>query len=216
MRSVAISARMDVTWMEKNGACNDPSGKLRLERLRQALDQGIDLKRRVVEELRPSLLDSMGLFAALRWQSEETCKRAGFRCTERYPEEEPRLNRAGAIALFRLVQEALTNAAKHSAAANVDITFDVTDTDIVLTVHDDGVGASASDLSRPRAHGLAGMRHRVNVLGGRLDITTGPAVGTKIRASVPLANVQDPAPSEADSSGTFPAPSWATTSRAAS
>jgi signal transduction histidine kinase len=200
---VLLSARMDVTWMEKNGPSDDANVKLHLERLRQALDQGIDLKRRVVEELRPTLLDSMGLFAALRWQAEETCARAKFRCNERYPDDEPRLNRAGAITLFRVVQEGLANAAKHSKADTVDITFEVTDTEILLTIHDDGIGAQASDLSRPRSHGLAGMRHRVNVLGGRLDITSGPTVGTTIFVRVPLANVQAPTEGDPDPSGTF-------------
>jgi hypothetical protein len=210
-----LSARMDVTWMEKHGLADDSNVKLRLERLRQALDQGIDLKRRVVEELRPTLLDSMGLLAALRWQSEETCARANFRCTEKYPDTEPRLSRAGAIALFRVVQEALANAAKHSKAENVDITFEVTDTEIVLTIRDDGIGAPASDVSKPRSHGLAGMRHRVNMLGGRLDISSGPDVGTTIHVRVPLANVREPVAGDADPSDSISALPCAAGSEAA-
>ena len=84
-----LAARMDVTWMQRHVAIGDSDIAKRLERLKQVLDQGIDLKRRVVEELRPTLLDTMGLLAALRWQSEETCKRADLRCNERFPDEEP-------------------------------------------------------------------------------------------------------------------------------
>jgi protein-histidine pros-kinase len=80
---VPLAARMDVTWMQ-HAAGDDADVKMRLERLKQVLDQGIELKRRVVEELRPTLLDTMGLLAALRWQSEETCRRADLRCTERF------------------------------------------------------------------------------------------------------------------------------------
>ena len=180
---ILLAARMDVTWMERHRLGEDASVKQRLERLRKVLDQGIELKRRVVEELRPTLLDTMGLLAALRWQTEETCKRANLRCTERYPDEEPRLNRAGAIALFRVVQEALANVAKHAKASNVDITFEVANQEVILTVHDDGVGAAPTDLARPRSHGIAGMRHRINVLGGRLDISSGPGRGTTVQVT---------------------------------
>ena len=191
--------------MERHGPGEDASVKQRLERLRKVLDQGIELKRRVVEELRPTLLDTMGLLAALRWQSEETCKRANLRCTERYPDEEPRLNRAGAIALFRVVQEALANVAKHAKASNVEITFEISNQEVILTVHDDGVGAAPTDLARPRSHGIAGMRHRINVLGGRLDVSSGPGRGTTVQVRVPLENVIEAAGSDADNSGTHAA-----------
>jgi signal transduction histidine kinase len=202
---ILLAARMDVTWMERHGPGEDASVRQRLARLRNVLDQGIELKRRVVEELRPTLLDTMGLLAALRWQSEETCKRANLRCTERYPEVEPRLNRAGAIALFRVVQEALANVAKHAKASNVDITFEISNQEVILTVHDDGVGAAPMEMTRPRSHGIAGMRHRINVLGGRLDVSSGPDRGTTVQVRVPLQNVTEAVGSDADDSGTFAA-----------
>ena len=167
------------------------------------LDQGIELKRRVVEELRPTLLDTMGLLAALRWQSEETCRRAELRCTERFPDEEPPFNRAGAIALFRVVQEALANVAKHARASEVEIALELTDRDVVVTVQDNGVGAASEDLTRPRSHGLAGLRHRIQMLGGRFDITSAPNRGTTVRVQVPLANVMRAADADSDDSGTF-------------
>jgi signal transduction histidine kinase len=202
---ILLAARMDVTWMERHQLGEDASVKQRLERLRKVLDQGIELKRRVVEELRPTLLDTMGLLAALRWQSAETCKRANLRCTERYPDDEPRLNRAGAIALFRVVQEALANVAKHAKASNVEITFQISNQEVIVTVHDDGVGAAPADLARPRSHGIAGMRHRINVLGGRVDVSSGPGRGTTVRVRVPLENVTVAAGSDADDSGTHAA-----------
>jgi signal transduction histidine kinase len=199
---VLLAARMDVTWMQRRAAEDDAEVKKRLERLKQALDQGIELKRRVVEELRPTLLDTMGLVAALRWQSEETCRRADLRCTERFPEEEPQFNRAGAIALFRVVQEALANVAKHARASEVDIALELTDRDVVVTVRDNGAGAARTDLNRPRSHGIAGIRHRIQVLGGRLDIASEPGRGTTVRATVPLASVSRTAADDCDS-GTF-------------
>jgi len=122
---------------------------------------------------------------------------------------EPRLNRAGAIALFRVVQEALANVAKHAKASNVDITFEISNQEVVLTVHDDGVGAAPADMTRPRSHGIAGMRHRINVLGGRLDVSTGPGRGTTVQVRVPLQNVTGAAGADADDSGRFAAVPWA-------
>lgn len=200
---VLLAARMDVTWMQKHAAGDDAAVQQRLERLRQVLDQGIELKRRVVEELRPTLLDTMGLLAALRWQSEETCRRADLRCTERFPEDEPQFNRAGAIALFRVVQEALANVAKHAKASEVDIGLELTDGEVVVTVRDNGSGAAQAALSRPRSHGISGIRHRIQVLGGRLDITSEPGRGTTVRATVPLSSVSGTSADDCDS-GTYP------------
>jgi len=200
---VLLAARMDVTWMQRHAAGDDADVRMRLERLKQVLDQGIELKRRVVEELRPTLLDTMGLLAALRWQSEETCRRADLRCTERFPDEEPPFNRAGAIALFRVVQEALANVAKHAGASEVEVALELTDRDVVVTVQDNGIGAAPADLDRPRSHGIAGLRHRIQVLGGRLDISSAPNRGTTIRVRVPLANVIRTAGVDDGDSGTF-------------
>lgn len=207
---VLLAARMDVTWLQQHAAGEVADVKNRLERLKQVLDQGIDLKRRVVEELRPTLLDTMGLLAALRWQSEETCRRAELRCTERFPDEEPPFNRAGAIALFRFVQEALANVAKHARASEVEIALELTDRDVVVTVKDNGVGAAPADLTRPRSHGIAGLRHRIQVLGGWLDISSAPDRGTRVRARVPLVNVLRTASGDDGDSGRFATVPWAT------
>jgi hypothetical protein len=138
---VLLAARIDVTWLQHNPAGPDDYG-MRLDRIRTALDQGIDLKRRVVEELRPTLLDTMGLVAALRWQIEETCRRADLTCRQQFPEDEPVFSRAGAITLFRVVQEALANVIKHSRARQVDIALECIDQHVLLTIGDDGVGST--------------------------------------------------------------------------
>jgi signal transduction histidine kinase len=205
---VLLAARMDVTWMQRHPEGDVAEVRKRLERLKEALDEGIDLKRRVVEELRPTLLDTMGLLAALRWQSDETCRRANLRCTERFPEEEPRFSRAGAIALFRVVQEALVNVAKHAKASDVDIALELTERDVLVTVQDNGVGAAPKDLNRPRSHGIAGIRHRIQVLGGQLDISSVPGRGTTLRVRVPLSSVMTAGAEDGDS-GTFRTLPWA-------
>jgi len=204
---VLLAARMDVTWLQHNPAGPDDYC-MRLDRIRTALDQGIDLKRRVVEELRPTLLDTMGLVAALRWQIEETCRRADLTCRQQFPEDEPAFSRAGAITLFRVVQEALANIIKHSRAREIDIALECNDQNVVLTIGDDGVGSTPEALIRPKAHGIAGMRHRVHVLGGRLDITTVPLGGTRICVQVPLASVVQSMGEDTEVPGTFVTIPW--------
>lgn len=206
---VLLAARMDVTWMQQNPPRDPGDFRERLERVRAALDHGIDLKRRVVEELRPTLLDTMGLVAALRWQLEETCKRANLRYDEQFPDDEPPFSRAAAITLFRVVQEALTNVIKHARASEVRVSLEVTREHVELTIRDDGIGSTPDALSRPRSHGIAGMRHRVHVLGGRVDIATAPGAGTRIRVQVPLANVLQPTGADTGTSGVFAAIPWA-------
>lgn len=186
---VLLAARMDVTWMQQDPRHDRNDIDERLERVRKALDQGIDLKRRVVEELRPTLLDTMGLVPALRWQLEETCKLANIKCRDRFPDEELQFNRSGAITLFRILQEALVNIVKHSGATEVEASLEVTREHVILSVQDDGAGATREDLGRPQSHGIAGMRHRVQVLGGRLDIVSSPGRGTRVRVKVPRARV---------------------------
>jgi signal transduction histidine kinase len=183
-----VGARMDISWAEQHLAGDDPELKKRLHRVQQNLSAGVDLKRRIIEELRPTLLDNVGLFAALRWQLKETCGGAGLKCTESYPDEEPKFTSETAIALFRIAQEAFTNILKHSAAKSIDITLDMDEDAIVMQISDDGKGIPAGRLTAIGSHGLASMRHRVRALGGRLDIRSPPSGGTILLVRIPAIN----------------------------
>lgn len=180
-----LAARMDVTWLAHHETADQDARQMRLRRVLDVLAQGIDIKRRVIEELRPTLLDTMGLVAALRWQLQETCGRGGVRCAGHFPEVEPVVDPRTAIALFRVVQEALTNVVKHAYARHVDVTLEVSDSHILLVVADDGQGLAQTDMSQPLAHGLAGMKHRIAAVGGTLKTGVSPTGGAEIRALVP-------------------------------
>jgi signal transduction histidine kinase len=182
-----VGARMDVSWAEQHLSTNDSDTKQRLHRVQQSLAAGVDLKRRIIEELRPTLLDNVGLFAALRWQLKETCSSAGLKCMEAFPDEEPPFTSEAAIALFRIAQEAFTNIAKHSGAKSVDIALDLDDDTVVMQISDDGRGIPASRLTAIGSHGLASMRHRVRALGGLLDVRSPPAGGTSLLVRIPAA-----------------------------
>jgi len=108
-----------------NSATSDPAIEQRFKRIHESLSAGVDLKRRVVEELRPTLLDNMGLFAALRWQFKETCRRTGLNCTETIPDSELVFNPDAAIGVFRIAQEALTNILKHAEAKSADLAIGI-------------------------------------------------------------------------------------------
>jgi signal transduction histidine kinase len=181
-----VAARMDLSWLQQRLPTSDPAIEQRFRRIHESLSAGVDLKRRVVEELRPTLLDNMGLFAALRWQFRETCRRAGLKCTESIPESEPRFNPDAAIGVFRIAQEALTNILKHAEAKTADLSIGIDGETFVLRISDDGKGIPPSRLQTIASHGLATMRHRVTALGGSWDVRSGGSGGTVLTALIPL------------------------------
>jgi signal transduction histidine kinase len=185
-----IAVKMDISWLQKHtpGAA-EPDMKTRWTRVLQALDEGVDFKRRVVENLRPTLLDNMGLLPAVRWITQETCTRAGLRCVESYPEEEPQLIDDAAIMIFRLMQESLTNIVKHAQATEVHVAVTMDASDLTVTVTDNGVGIDSDRREAVGSHGLATMRHRVRSFGGSIEIGTPAEGGTRVRARLPLAHI---------------------------
>lgn len=191
--AVLVAVKMDLSQLKRHLPSGMPDIEKRWDRIQSSLSEGIDLKRRVVEQLRPTLLDNMGLSAALKWQLQESCGRAGLTCRDRCPVEEPVLTGEAAIAIFRVVQESLTNIVKHAHASSVDLRLDVRDDRLVVSVQDDGVGIPLERRNVSGAHGLASMRHRVRSLGGELTIEAGDqGRGTCVRISIPLYGIRPP------------------------
>ena len=181
-----VAARMDLSWLQHRLSTSDPAIEQRFKRIHECLSAGVDLKRRVVEELRPTLLDNMGLFAALRWQFKESCRRTGLRCTESIPETELRFTSDAAISVFRVAQEALTNILKHAEARSADLAIDIQQDTFVLRISDDGKGMMPPRLPTIPSHGLASMRHRIAALGGSWEVSVPPEGGTTVTARIPL------------------------------
>jgi signal transduction histidine kinase len=181
-----VAARMDVSWLEDRVATGDPEVQAHFKRVHEALQAGVEVKRRVVENLRPTLLDNLGLFPALRWQVADSCGRAGLHCTERYPPEELDLTPEASIAIFRIVQEALTNILKHARAHNVEISIESGHQALIVRVRDDGVGLPLEPRQGLRGHGLAAMRHRAAGLGGQWHVLRMTGGGTEIEVRLPL------------------------------
>jgi signal transduction histidine kinase len=184
-----VAARMDVSWIEDRMPTDDSEVQEHFKRVHEALQAGVDVKRRVVENLRPSLLDNLGLFPALRWQVADSCGRAGLRCIEHYPKEELLLTPEASITVFRMVQEALTNILKHARAASVEITVEERAPWLIVRIRDDGVGVPLERLRALQSHGLAAMRQRATGLGGTWQLRNPAGGGTEIEVRLPLQRV---------------------------
>jgi signal transduction histidine kinase len=181
-----VAIKMDLAQLAKKFDITHPDIQLRWQRIQNAISAGVDLKRRVIEELRPTLLDNMGLIAALRWQAEQTCSQAGITLRASFPEEEPELDTNTSIAIFRVAQESLTNIVKHARATAVGLTLHVIDGGLTLTIQDNGVGLSSSATERSGAHGLLSMKHRVRAIGGTFFAGSVEPHGTRIVVRVPF------------------------------
>jgi signal transduction histidine kinase len=183
-----VSMRMDFSQLRRRVQLPDAAAEERWARIDAGLKAGVDLKRRVIEELRPTLLDNMGLVVALRWQAEQSCQQGNIKLIAHLPEAEPELNSEAAIAVFRTVQEALANVLKHSQASEVRLTMTVQGDSATITVEDNGVGLSADAASRSGSHGLKQMKFRMQAIRGGFEIGPGPIRGTITTIRFPIAS----------------------------
>jgi signal transduction histidine kinase/DNA-binding response OmpR family regulator len=158
----------------------------RAESIARLIDQTIESVRRISTELRPSILDVLGLGAAIEWAAEEFQTRTGTRCHVDLLNDAPKIDPERAIAIFRIFQEALTNIARHSNATRVDVQLAGDDASLSLEVHDNGVGASDEQLSAKGSLGILGMRERALLLGGEFLISGAPNQGTLVKVRIPL------------------------------
>jgi PAS domain S-box-containing protein len=149
------------------------------------VNDAVATTRRIVTDLRPSILDDLGLSAALRWQAAEFGKHSDARVHVEAADTDHQPGRDVALALFRIFQETLTNVARHAKATEVWVKLTATADAFVLQIRDDGVGLSANDLSKPASHGLRGIRERAQQVGGDVTVSSQPGAGTTVVISVP-------------------------------
>jgi signal transduction histidine kinase len=177
------AAKMDLSWLQSRLVA-EAAVQQRLQQLGAALDEAMDVKRRVVEDLRPSLLDHFGLATALRAYLETLSTKSGLACEVRIAGEEP-VPKEVAIALFRVVQEALTNIVRPAAARSVRLTLTSDERAYSLTLEGDGAGVDLASPDFAWSQGLASLRHRVRALGGQLALHAAPALGTVLEVQIP-------------------------------
>jgi signal transduction histidine kinase len=176
--------KMDIAWVARRidaGSIVAP----KLDEMSRATDEVIGAVRRISAELRPGILDDLGLRAAIEWQAEEFARRTGVPCAVRAEVGDLRLDRGLATTVFRIFQEALTNVARHASATRVEVSLGLERGNLRLEVADDGVGVPAGG-PRIGALGLLGMRERARRAGGDCLVTRGPQGGTRVIVTVPL------------------------------
>jgi signal transduction histidine kinase len=183
--------KMDVAWLARRLASLSPvvpeAVLQRLQSMQQLMDASIMTVRRMATDLRPAVLDDLGLTAALEWQARELERRSGLTVLFTGPGDEAPLDRPRATALFRIFQELLTNIARHAQARTVEATMRVEGQAVVLEVSDDGRGMSEKDQSSGGSLGLLGIRERALAVGGSFSIDAAPGEGTRARVAIPLA-----------------------------
>lgn len=181
--ALLTAAKLDVARLKSKIDATAPDVSERLKHLTETLNSGIALKRRIIEDLRPSSLSNLGLTAALEILTREYAERAGIDVETSL--EPVQLPDAAQLTVYRMVQEALTNIGKYAKASKVLVSVHGYPTHVAVQVRDNGVGFDPGSV-RPTSHGLAGMRHRVEAAGGRLTLTSRPGNGTLLSAVLPL------------------------------
>lgn len=185
MGSLLTATKFELLRLRK--ASDEAQRGERLQQVAQRLDEIVAIKRRIIEDLRPSALQHLGLTNALELLCREVGERTGLQIELRL--QGLRLADEAEITLYRLVQEALTNVQKYAKAQRVEVQLQAQGGELLLQVADDGQGF---DTRAPRVarHGLAGMRHRVEALGGQFELHSAPGQGTQVRARLPLPQLQ--------------------------
>ncbi len=181
-----IGAMMDVAWIEQHDSQLTPDTTMRLGRVKDGLRGAIDLARRMVEELRPTLLDSVGLFAALSWQFRRGCAHAGIEYTESYPESVPDMDPESLIALFRIAQESFNVALRREAVSAVTLSIDTTEDELMVQLADDGKQSPADAHGDRASVPMLSVFHRVKQLNGQAVMSSSPDRGSIIRVTIPL------------------------------
>jgi len=182
--------KLDLAWLAAQlGASRHESDSSLLEKARSMsdlIDLTIDQVRRIASELRPGVLDDLGLSAALEWQASEFETRTGIRCHVQFDADAEAVPPEHATAMFRIFQEALTNVARHAQAKNVTVVLEKQNGAWLLTVEDDGRGITDAELQASGSLGLLGMRERAHLLGGETTIRRGDPSGTVLSVALPL------------------------------
>jgi len=183
--------KMDAHWLSRKLATEHNMLPLQECALSMVglLDSAVIATRRIITELRPTLLDDLGLLDALKWQSAQFQKRTGIECRVDYVDDENienTLDKTQLINLFRIFQETLTNVARHSGASRVGVELHQDDEEVVLSISDNGCGLPEGHIFASTSYGIRGMRERVVQLGGKLKLGTPPGGGFSVTVAVPV------------------------------
>ncbi|PRC94295.1 PAS domain-containing sensor histidine kinase [Solimicrobium silvestre] len=177
--------RIDFNGLANQLATSDPAIAARLDAIDQVIIRTVDATRLICEELRPGMLDDLGFEAAITSYARSFTKRFGVPCDLLLDREDYGLDKYLSTAIFRIVQEALTNIARHAQASHAMVALQDCDNGLLLTIADDGIGLPTELTDERKTFGILGMKERVNMLGGRIAIDSAPGRGTHIEVNIP-------------------------------
>jgi signal transduction histidine kinase len=186
--------KMDVDLLSETIALDRTDLLERTDAMRDLLDSTVATTRRISADLRPLVLDDLGLGAAAEWLAQTFSQRTHVPCGLNVDAACCQLGEPHASAVFRILQESLTNVAKHAQAKRVEVRLERSGDDAVLTVIDDGVGMDTAARPNPRSFGLRGIGERVMLLGGEMKIASRPGAGTTLVVRIPLVRAGAQAP----------------------
>jgi signal transduction histidine kinase len=178
--------KMDISWLNKRITTDDEAVKRKVTEILSLIDDTVRTVRRISSDLRPGVLDDLGLLAALEWQSGEFEKRTGIPIQFVSTAGDIHLGKGEAIGVFRVYQEALTNITRHARATAVRTTLEHEGNDLVLTIEDNGIGYDIQEKQNGHTLGLVGMNERAIMLGGGLYMESEAGKGTKVILRIPI------------------------------
>ena len=177
--------KMDISWLSKRIPDEPKGAKDKIDGMMVLVDETVKSVRKIASRLRPEVLDDIGLTAALDWHTHEFKKRTGIDCTFQSNIEELSLDKSISTGIFRIMQEALTNVARHSEATKVKCNLSILDNQLKLTINDNGSGISKISMNQ-KTLGIVGMKERAYMMKGTLEIASESGKGTKVELTVPL------------------------------
>ncbi|MBI5419562.1 MAG: PAS domain-containing protein [Deltaproteobacteria bacterium] len=187
---VLTALHLDTVWLRERLKEADALASERAHAMCGLIDKAIDEVRGMATRLRPGVLDNLGLVDALEWYVGDFEKRSKVACVYNHSDV-PRVDDRVATSAYRIAQEALTNVARHSLATRVDVSLRAEEGALTLSVEDDGRGFDPRELSESKGLGVAGMRERAELIGGKLSVRSRPGEGTKVCLRVPLGGAKE-------------------------
>ncbi len=187
---ILTALKIDLYWLGLKLPVHEETTMLaaRIETMSQLLDTAVTSTRRIITELRPTMLDDLGLLAAIEWQAAQFQKRTGIECRVNCLKDNSKLDKQRSIVMFRILQESLTNVLRHSGASCVEIEFCHNDNAVSLRISDNGCGLKEKNADGTNHFGIRGMVERATSLGGQLTIENRTKAGLTVAAVLPLSN----------------------------
>jgi signal transduction histidine kinase len=190
--SVLTSLKIDLSWLIKRLPADLMLCRQKAALMNLHIDDAIDAVRKIIADLRPSILDHLGLLATIDWKIDEFIEQTGMQCTLTIPENEIVMDEGPDIVVFRIMQEALTNIALHSRATQVTLDVETDENKLIMKISDNGCGMTKAQNHKPGKYGILGMHERARHFGGEVVIDSNQGEGFTLVLTMPLKSASVP------------------------